>query len=181
VIVGGPFADIGLTPGFLAMIVIFGLGSAAVAAVVVGGIAVAIIGPRRWDAVTLPSVVAFVLAVASALVIRDAQPLWVVVAMFVAALLVAWLQKANIEDDTAPSTGEVFVVGRLLVGLMIGAAVGLAAAAATQGVFPLVLCVLIGLALGLRSAMSANAPAVPEAPGPVVAAEPEPPAGMLDE
>lgn len=177
----GPFAEIGLTPEVLAMIVIVGLGTAAVAALVVGGIAIAIVGPRRWDAVTLPSVVAFVLTVASVLLIRDVQPLWVVVAAFVTALFVAWLQKANIEDDTAPIAGGIFVVGRVLVGVLVGATLGLAAAAATQGVFALILCVLIGLALGLRSAMSADAPAPAEVTGPRADAEPGPSAGMLDE
>ena len=177
----GPYADIGLTPEVLAMIVIVGLGTAAVAALAVGGVAVAIVGPRRWDAVTLPSVVAFVLVVASVLLIRDVQPLVVLVAAFVAALFVAWLQKANIDDVTAPSADGVFVVGRGLVGVLVGATLGLAAAVLTQGVFAMILFVLIGLALGLRWAMTADAPAPVEASGPLADGEPGPSAGMLDE
>jgi hypothetical protein len=175
VIEAAALLEIGLTPEFLAMAVIVGLGSAAVVSFVIGGIAIAIVGPRRMDAVLLPGVVGFIVTIALVLLARDVALYWVASAAFASALLVAWLQKANIDDPTAASATGVFVVGRTLVGLLVGAAVGIVGLIFTQSPFALVLLTLIGAAIGLRWGLSAEPRPAEEQPPAA-----EPPPGMLD-
>jgi hypothetical protein len=152
--------DVGLTPEILAMVIVFALGGLGLFALVVGAIAVAIVGPRRWDAVMMPGIVVFILAVGLALFGRldgSAVP-WVVIAAFAVAIVTAFLQRGSLVDEDDPGASGIVVLGRVLVGLAIGAVVGLAGAAAMQNAFVLVICVAIGLLLGLRGAMSAEPP-----------------------
>ena len=172
--------DIGFTPEALAMVVIFALGGLGLFALVVGAVAVAIVGPRRWDAVTMPGIVVFVLAVGLALFGRldgSAVP-WVLVAAFAIAIATAFLQRGSLVDEDDPGASGIVVLGRVLVGLAIGAVVGLAGAAAMQNAFVLVICVGIGLLLGLRGAMSGEPP---RAGGPVAPpTDAEQPTAILD-
>ena len=176
--VGGQLLDIGFTPEFLVMAAVLGLGAATIASFVIGGAAVAIVGPRRMDAVLLPAVVGFLVTMAGVLLVRDVALAWVAAGAFAAALLVAWLQKANIDDPTAPAASGVFVVGRALLGLLVGAGLGFVAMLSTGGPLALVLISLIGLAIGLRWGLSADDAAgpEPEARPPVVDPE-SPPRG----
>ena len=175
--VGGQLLDIGFTPEFLVMAVVLGLGAAAISSFVIGGVAVAIVGPRRMDAVLLPGVVGFLVTMAGVLLVRDVTLAWVAAGAFAAALLVAWLQKANIEDPTAPAASGVLVVGRALLGLLVGAGLGLVGLVSTQSPLVLVVITLTGLAFGLRWGLTADESAGPEAEARPPVADPEPPPG----
>ena len=99
------------------------------------------------------------------------------------AFVIAWLQRDSLDgrDRRAQQAARAIrIVGSALAWLLGGLAIGLVIGAATQSAFPLVIFPLIGVLIGLRSALildrkaaRANATSTPE--------ETPPPAGILDE
>jgi hypothetical protein len=179
--------DIGLTPGVVAMIVLFLLGAGGVIALGAAAIAVFVLGPPRWNAVTLPAGAAFVACVGYLLLSGGrVSPLpSAIIASLLVAFVVAWLQRDSLEGrelSAVRAARAIRIVGSVLVWLLAGLAVGLVVGAATQSAIPLLMFPLIGILLGLRPAMvgdsNAAAETGPEAPTPE---ETPPSAGILDE
>lgn len=177
--------EVGVTPGVIALVLVFLLGAGGVVALGGAAIAVLVLGPRRWDAMTLPAGAAFVTSVGYILLSGgrvSPLPSAIIVGLLV-AFVVAWLQRDSLDgrDRRARQAARAIrITGSVLAWLLGGLAIGLVIGAAAQSSLPLLIFPLIGVLIGLRSALvldrtaaRANATLVPE--------ETPPPAGILDE
>ena len=178
--------DIGLTPDVAALIILFLLGAGAVIALGAAAIAVSVLGPRRWDAMTLPAGAAFVACVGYILVSGSrVSPLpSAIIATLLVAFVVAWLQRDSLEGrelSAVRAARAIRIVGSVLVWLLAGLAVGLVIGAATQNGLPLLIFPLIGILLGLRPAVLSDAKADRAAGPGTPTPEETPSAGILDE
>jgi uncharacterized membrane protein len=179
--------DIGLTPGVAALILLFLLGAGGVFALGAAAIAILVLGPRRWDAMTLPAAAAFVACVGYILLGGGSvSPIpSAIIATLLVAFVVAWLQRDSLEgrDPRAVRAARAIrIVGSVLVWLLAGLAVGLVIGAATQSAIPLLIFPLIGLLLGLRPAVVLERRSGRAAdPGTPTPEETPPSAGILDE
>jgi len=179
--------DIGLTPSVAALILLFLLGAGGVLALGAAAIAILVLGPRRWDAMTLPAGTAFVACVGYLLLSGGSvSPIpSALIATLLVAFVVGWLQRDSLDgrDPRAVRAARAIrIVGSVLVWLLTGLAVGLVIGAATQSAIPLAVFPLIGILLGLRPAVVGDSKAG-EASGPEAPAPEETPssAGILDE
>jgi hypothetical protein len=151
--------EIGLTPGVIALALVLLLGAGAVLGLVAAAIAVLVLGPRTWEAMTLPAGAAFVASVGYVLVSGGRVlplPSATVVA-FLVAFVIAWLQRDSLDgaDRRAQQAARAIrIVGSVLAWLLGGLAIGLVIGAAIQSVFPLLIFPLIGVLIGLRSALA---------------------------
>jgi cytochrome bd-type quinol oxidase subunit 2 len=147
-----------ITPGVIALVLVFLLGAGAVIALVASALAVLVLGPRRPDAMTLPAGSAFVASVGYVLLSGgrvSPLPSAIVVGVLV-AFVITWLQRDSLDgrDHRAQQAARVIrIVGSVLAWLLGGLAIGLVIGAAAQSAFPLLLFPLIGVLIGLRSAV----------------------------
>ena len=179
--------EVGVTPGVIALVVALLLGIGAVIALVAAAIAVLVLGPRRPDALTLPAGAAFVASVGYILLSggRVSPIPSATLVGFLVAFVIAWLQRDSLDaqDRRARQAARAIrITGSVLAWLLGGLAIGLVIGAATESAFPLLIFPLIGVLIGLRSALildrnaaraNDRASSTPE--------ETPPSAGILDE
>jgi cytidylate kinase len=122
-----PLADIGLTLGGVLVIIVVWLGIVATVAFVAAGLAVAVIGPRRWDAVLVPGLVTLVALVAILVLGRltMAEAPVVLIAAFGTALGAAALQLVAIQRlGDVNGGGRFYLFGGCLAGAGFGSVLG---------------------------------------------------------
>ena len=122
-----PIADIGLSLGGLLLLLAVWLCILAAIAFVAAGIAVAIIGPRRWSSVVVPGAVTTAVLVVLFLTaaLTMGQALLLLAAALVAALGTTALQRLAINrfgEVAAP--GRLYLVGGAVAGAGLGAVLG---------------------------------------------------------
>ena len=179
--------EVGITPGVVALALVLLLGAGAVLALVASAIAVSVLGPRSWDAMTLPAGAAFVASVGYVLLSGGrVSPLpSATVVAFLVAFVITWLQRDSLDsrDRRARQAARAIrIVGTVLAWLLGGLAIGLVIGAATESAFPLLIFPLIGVLIGLRSALilDRNAARANDRASSNQEETP-PPAGILDE
>jgi len=178
--------EIGLTPGVIALALVLLLGAGAVLGLLAAGIAVLVLGPRTWEAITLPAGAAFVASVGYVLLSGGrVSPLpSATVVGFLVAFVIAWLQRDSLDraDRRAQQAARAIrIVGSVLAWLLGGLAIGLVIGAATQSAFPLLIFPLIGILIGLRSALVLDRNAAASDRSSSTPEEAPPSAGILDE
>jgi hypothetical protein len=178
--------EIGLTPGVIALALVLLLGAGAVLGLLAAGIAVLVLGPRTWEAITLPAGAAFVASVGYVLLSGGrVSPLpSATVVGFLVAFVIAWLQRDSLDgaDRRAQQAARAIrIVGSVLAWLLGGLAIGLVIGAAIQSVFPLLIFPLIGVLIGLRSALVLDRNAAANDRSSSTPEEAPPSAGILDE
>ena len=172
--------EIGLTLEVLVAGVALVLGAAATAALAEAAVAILVLGPRFWEAMTLPAVAAFVTMVA--FVFTSAGPASPILSALVAgglvAFLVAWLQRDALESRSPAgkrTARRILIVGAVLSWLLAGLAIGLIVGALARSALPLAIFPLLGLLIATRPS------ALRSAVAPLDSADDERSAGMLDE
>jgi len=178
--------EIGLTPGVIALALVLLLGAGAVLGLLAAGIAVLVLGPRTWEAITLPAGAAFVASVGYVLLSGGrVSPLpSATVVGFLVAFVIAWLQRDSLDraDRRAQQAARAIrIVGSVLAWLLGGLAIGLVIGAAAQSAFPLLIFPLIGILIGLRSALVLDRNAAASDRSSSTPEEAPPSAGILDE
>ena len=178
--------EIGLTPGVIALALVLLLGAGAVLGLLAAGIAVLVLGPRTWEAITLPAGAAFVASVGYVLLSGGrVSPLpSATVVGFLVAFVIAWLQRDSLDraDRRAQQAARAIrIVGSILAWLLGGLVIGLVIGAATQSAFPLLIFPLIGVLIGLRSALVLDRNAAASDRSSSTPEEAPPSAGILDE
>jgi hypothetical protein len=179
--------EVGVTPGAVALVLVFLLGAGGVLALGAAAIAILILGPRRWEAMTLPAGAAFVSCVGYVLLSSGSvSPIpSAIIATLLVAFVVTWLQRDSLEGRdlrAVRAARAIRIAGSVLVWLLAGLAVGLVVGAATQSAIPLLIFPLIGVLLGLRPAVVQERTSGPAAdPGTPTPEETPPSAGILDE
>jgi hypothetical protein len=148
----GPVADIGLTPLVVLLIFVTWLGVLAAVAFGAGGLAVAIVGPRRLSAVLVPGAVTLVVVLALSFIGRQTITPILLLAAMGSALLVAVAQRAvlpyRLDIDRALASGPWFVIAGILAGIVTGAIIGGVAAAFIGPPSLLPLLAILGSVLG---------------------------------
>jgi hypothetical protein len=179
--------EIGLTPGVMALVLVFLLGAGGVVALGASAVAVFVLGPRTWDAMTLPTGAAFIATVGYILLSGgrvSPLPSAIVVGVLV-AFVIAWLQRDSLDgrDRRAQQAARAIrIVGSVLAWLLGGLAIGLVIGAAAQSALPLLIFPLIGVLIGLRSALTLDRSATrANERASVTPEETQPPTGILDE
>jgi uncharacterized membrane protein len=179
--------EVGVTPGVIALVLVFLLGAGGVVALGGAAIAVFVLGPRRWDATTLPAGAAFVASVGYVLLSGgrvSPLPSAILVGVLV-AFVIAWLQRDTLDsrDPRAMRAARAIRIGgSVLAWLLGGLSIGLVIGAATESWFPLLIFPLIGIVMGLRPAVVSDRNAAPPVdPASQAPEEAPPPAGILDE
>ena len=153
------------------------LGTLGVAALITSSVAVAIVGPRRGDALTLPALAACLIAVVTAL--AGAPIPLLIGAMFLGALAIAGLQRGSLaraDTGATRSTSPIVTASRLLAGVLIGVAVGLVFYASMQIAAIVVGLGIVGLSVAIATLVPRPARRPTDRP-----ADPGRPAGILDE
>jgi hypothetical protein len=178
--------EIGLTPGVIALALVLLLGAGAVLGLLAAGIAVLVLGPRTWEAITLPAGAAFVASVGYVLLSGGrVSPLpSATVVGFLVAFVIAWLQRDSLDraDRRAQQAARAIrIVGSVLAWLLGGLAIGLVIGAAAQSAFPLLIFPLIGVLIGLRAALVLDRNAAAHDRASSTPEEAPPSAGILDE
>ena len=140
-----------MTPAVAPIVFAVFLGVSGIVALVAGLIAIAITGPTRAGAVTLPSVAAFVTLVVPGLVRDDGMSIGLLlppIALGV-AVVVARLQRGTLAGPDARRASVLIDAGIALAALLAGASIGLVLGTTVQNLILVPIFGVIGLIGGL--------------------------------
>jgi hypothetical protein len=168
---GGSVHEIGLTTGGVVLIFAFWLGAMAIVALGAAGLAVAIVGPRRWTSLPVPAAVTSAVVIAvflpGRLTMADAPRL--LLAALETALIVSLIQRVAMPRVRTIVVGPAwFVLGGIAAGIVTGAIIGGIAAVFLGPPSLLPLLAIVGSVIGgLRGAALGRGVASNNPGGPV--------------